>query len=637
MFADVINLEFKKQRKVFLSGLLLAGIVLFFIFAESIIRHRDFLEVFRDIIPFFALYGIAGLMILIGPVAGSQLRAESIRNAEEPLPFSPVQKVFGAYSTSLFYVLIGTLLFCGLVPLVNSFSTIDLSLLELGIVLMMAVQFHLLAFLSAYWINQAIGGVGVAALIVGSEIGVLILIRMLRDVFMFSYRESSWLILILCGIVVGVIGGFVGLSILAKRIERSSRTFFLPGFIVTMVAFAGSIFLFATFCFSSYKLQNQLVPSNLSWPTRFIEAPNLETSKAFFVSMSGDIVEVTPQKRIVLKNTEFRLDPNNNLEIIAGYFSGSSTFFLFKKEAGKYEIWKASNDGKFEKYLSFSSKIEPGFMFGCNDSTCLYSNSYTEKFIVFSKISSDFKQNQTLEWQRIPIAKDSYGFPTMLENEEKPQLESGYAARLSNDKRTLTRFLPGGKTVQWNLPGVAATRKFLGTIVLPAYEKNGEPYFVIPVSTNNKSSFVECLPDGSMKSAWNDSWPSTDEAIPKPVGGGVMWVRSMNKTAELRAVTNDGKFYGPIVLPTNPLQPWLTPLRIDRTEAWIIYGKELLKIDLINKKVVAKYSPLHERDDYSNNYLLNPTKDGVYFVRENRIGLIDWNGKILDLGPASVN
>jgi hypothetical protein len=57
----------------------------------------------------------------------------------------------------------------------------------------------------------------------------------------------------------------------------------------------------------------------------------------------------------------------------------------------------------------------------------------------------------------------------------------------------------------------------------------------------------------------------------------------------------------------------------------------------MNKKVLAKYSPLLERNDYSSNYLPNPTKDGVYFVRGNRIGLIDWNGNIRDLGSASVN
>jgi hypothetical protein len=31
------------------------------------------------------------------------------------------------------------------------------------------------------------------------------------------------------------------------------------------------------------------------------------------------------------------------------------------------------------------------------------------------------------------------------------------------------------------------------------------------------------------------------------------------------------------------------------------------------------------------------TKEGVYFTRDERICLIDWNGKIRDLGSASVN
>ena len=70
---------------------------------------------------------------------------------------------------------------------------------------------------------------------------------------------------------------------------------------------------------------------------------------------------------------------------------------------------------------------------------------------------------------------------------------------------------------------------------------------------------------------------------------------------------------------------------------WVLLGKNLLKADLTNGKILFDSGPLSNDDDPWNSYLLNPTKEGMYFIRDNRICLIDWDGKIRDLGAASVN
>jgi len=646
MFANVVRLEFTKQRKAFLSVLFLAVIFLFFIFVDSVIHSRNVLEVLRDIIGYFAFLGIAGLLILMGPIAGAQLRLESIRSAEEPLPFSPIKRVFGAYLTSLFYVLIGSIFFLVLATALNSFSTIGLTLslmtnqrsTHIEVILLLIVQFHLLAFLFAYWINQAIAGAAMAALIIGSEIAILLQIRILRDVFWLSYSESSWLILILCGVILGLIAAMIGLAIIAKRIEMSFRTFFLPGFMVTVATFIGTLFLVSIFCFTSYKFQNQLVPANLSWPNRLIESPKLQPSSAFFYSMSGDLVQVTPERRIVLRNTSFILNPNKNAEIAGYYFDGDSSFFLLKKELGKYEIWKAFGDGRFEHYLSFlSPKVTPEFMFQCDDSTCLYSFAHNESFIVFTRLSSNFPQNQNIEWQRLPIPKGSYGFATIVQHLLNSQVGKFRLALLSDSKNILTRSLRGGKILQWNLPGVAVTGRVSGTTVVPAYEKNGEPYFVIPVSANGKISFVICSPDGSIRPAWNDSSPLSDEVSARKVsGGGIVFLRSVNKSTELRTVGNDGTLFKPIKLFSKEMY-WPVPIKIDGTTMWLLLNKNLMKIDLATGKILFDSGPLSDRSEYWNSYLLHPTREGLYFIRDSRICLINWDGKIQELGPASVN
>ncbi len=646
MFANVVRLELIKQRKSFLSGLFLAIIFLFFIFVDSLIHSRNILEVLRDIIGYFAVFGISGLLILTGPVAGAHLRSESVRNAEEPFPFSPVQKVFGAYLTSLFYVLIGSIFFFGLVVALNSFSLLDLTLTTLigwhhairpEVFILLILQFHLLSFLFAYWINQTVLGTALAGLVVGSEIVILLQAYVLKDAYWFAYPASSWLTWVF-GAVVGLIGACAALFIIAKRIERSSRTFLWPGFVAAITIFAGCIFLLSGFFITSYVLQNKLVPANLSWPDRLIESPRPQPSGAFFYSMSGDLVQITPERKIVLRNTGFILNPNKTLEIGRYYSAGDSSFFLLKKEFGKYEIWKASGEGKFEHYLSFlSPKIAPEFMFQCGDDTCLYSFAENENFIVFSKLASTIPQNQNIGWQRVPIPNGSLGFATILEHVLSSQVEKGRAARLSDSKNILTKSLADGKILHWNLPGVAVTPKFLGSTILPAFEKDGEPYFVIPVSANGKTSFIECLPDGSVQPAWNDSFPASDELSSRNVaGGGLVWLRWTNKRTELRIIGNEGTLYRPLKLPSSDAIAWPVPLKIDGTSIWFLLGRHLMKADLANGKILSDSGPLSDRFDYWS-YLQNPTTEGVYYVRDNRICLIDWNGKIRDLGPASVN
>ncbi|MCI0612056.1 hypothetical protein L0244_03615 [bacterium] len=210
-------------------------------------------------------------------------------------------------------------------------------------------------------------------------------------------------------------------------------------------------------------------------------------------------------------------------------------------------------------------------------------------------------------------------------------------ALLSDSRNILTRSLPDGKILQWNLPGVAFTSKFVGSTILPTYVKDGEPYFVIPVSANSKTSFVICSPDGSVKQAWNDSSPSSDEVSARKIaGGGIVFLRSVDKSTELRAVGNDGTLFKPIKLYSKELY-WPVPIKIDGTTMWLLLGKNLIKTDLADGKILSDSGPLSDRSDFWNSYLLNPTKEGVYFTRDNRICLIDWNGKIRELGSASVN
>jgi hypothetical protein len=648
MFANVVRLEFTKQRRAFLSVIFLAITFLFFIFVDSLIHSRNLLEVYRDIIGYFAIFGVAGLIILTGPVAGAQLRSEAVRNAEDSLPFSPTQKVFGAYLTSLIYVLVGSIFFLAFLFALNSLNVVDLTLdtiiswhyrIRPEVFLLLVLQFHLLSFLFAYWINQSVIGIALAGLVVGSEIIILLQANVLTDVYWFAYPESSWLTWIF-GVLVGLIGGCLALAGIGRKVERSSRTFLLPGLAASIAVCGGSIFLLCGFFITSYRLQNRLLPANLSWPNRLIESPKMQLSGAFFYSMSGDLVQVTAEKKFVLRNTSFRLKANKEPDIAGYFFDGDSSFFLLKKESGKYEIWKASEDGKFEHYRSFlSTKVELEFMFQCGEGICLYSFAKNESFIVFSKMESNFPQNQNIEWQRLPIPKGSYGFATIVQDVLNSQVGKYRLAQVSDSKNILTRTFPSGKNLQWNLPGVAITSRFVGSIIVPAYEKAGEPYYVLPVSANGRTTFIQCSPDGSVRPAWNDSFPSSEEVTAKKIAGsGMVWFRWVDKkVTELRTVTSDGTFYKPTKLPPNQGLDWPTPLKIEGKAMWLLSEKNLMKIDLTNGKILFDSGPLSDSYDVWSSYTLNPSKEGVYFVRDKRICLIDWNGKVRDIASATVN
>jgi hypothetical protein len=646
MFTDVIRLEFVKQRKAFLSVIFFGAIFLLFVIAESLTNNRNVLEVLGDIIGYFALMGMPALLILTGPVAAAQLRSESARNAEEPLPISPIQKVFGTYLTNLIYLLIGFFFFLIITLIFHPIHDFDLgfSLLRrdnaiLVEIVLLAFQFHLLAFLFAYWINQTILGTAMAGLIIGSEILIVLLVDKLDHQFWFTIHQSSLVALTLSGIILGIIGEIAGLWIISKRVELNSRTFFWPGCAAAIAASIGVIILSSGFSINSYRLQNRLIPLNLTWAHTLLQSPSLKTGMLFY-SASDDLVLVTPENKTVLRNTSFKLNPLREQDLIAYDVAKETSFFLFRKGFGKYEIWKEGPGGKFDSYCKFSSpSVVPEFMFQRDDRVSLYSFSHNENFIVFSKVSTASSDNKQLQWHKIPIANGSYGFPTIMDHVLKDAADQGRAARLSSSKKMLTRVLPDKTIMKWNLPGTAVTPKFLGTALQPAYEKDGQPYFVIPVNENGKISFVICSPDGLVKPAWKESGTYSDyELSPREiVGGGVAWIRVNNKSNEIRVIGKDGALYKPARIPADLFDYWTVPLKMEDSLMWVLSGKKLIKVDLNSGETLFNSGVLTDTANYWNNYSMTPTKEGLYFIRSNRICLIDWNGKIRELGLASVN
>ncbi len=180
MLSKVMQLEAVKQKNAFVSVLILLAVIVLVVNAEALINHRDLREVISALSAVLMVGGVPLLAVLLGGSAGTGLRGQSARSAEEMLPFSPVRKVFGAYLTSLVY-----LLALGAALIAAGFMLSDATVLEsievpVFLVPAMSLLLHLFSFLFCYWMGQPFFGGGLALLLAGAEGFMLFVLYSLR-------------------------------------------------------------------------------------------------------------------------------------------------------------------------------------------------------------------------------------------------------------------------------------------------------------------------------------------------------------------------------------------------------------------------------------------------------------------------
>jgi hypothetical protein len=582
---------------------------------------------------FFALLGIPVLAIFTGPMAATQLRSEPNRSAEEPLPFSPIQKVFGAYITNLGFLLAGSAMFLAAAQLFGSLKSIEFSP---TVILLAVLQFHLLSFLFSYWLNQPVLGTALAASIIAIEAYIYNqseILQWFSKSFSFT-TASSFMFWVTSAGVISLIGGLISLWIIARRVELGLRTFFLPGLIAYLAAFVGVIVLVVGMFTISYQLQNQLLPQYVMWFYEFISPPSLDRTGAYFGTASGDLVRITPDGRQTLVRTPFALFPTRPEEI-HGYKSVNAAWFLVPKDDHKkiYEVLRVADNNKAERYAAFSSKdVNPIFLVERNGKILIY--AYSGNNVAFAELPFHHNKNQSLDWKILNTINVSR-FSIIQEHALQPEIQAGILARLTSDGKTLTRKFPDGTSMQWSLPGKANVPSVLASHIYPSYFNNGEPYFTLPVTENGKTSILACGPDGSISPVWKNSWDLDISVYRKTLAGtGTGWISWKHEPIELFVISNDGTPFAPISLApfVKEKKPnWPSAMNLRGSTLSFLINDEFVYVDLSTGKILAS---LKLKDFY--DYYGQPTKEGIYIVKENRICLIDWDGKVRDLGPASL-
>jgi hypothetical protein len=282
----------------------------------------------------------------------------------------------------------------------------------------------------------------------------------------------------------------------------------------------------------------------------------------------------------------------------------------------------------------------------CADHLCLFAHYWygssketvNQKKIAYATIGA----TGLSEWNYFDYETSEMGFLGAIRTYVfQNAVEKGEVAVLSNDKTYLIRNLPAGTTQQWSLPGKGDLPSFIGFILTPAFHKNGQPYFVIPVKKENKFALFACGPDGKVSQLWNKTWTDkerlTREALP---AGGEAWVvreAQSWKPIEALVINENGNLFPPFrVEITSEDSYFVDFVKRENSLVWILTEARLSKVDLQSGKILKKFDIEADKSDWQNIFR-SRKEEGVYFVKDDRICLIDWNGKVKDLGPATLN
>jgi hypothetical protein len=142
---------------------------------------------------------------------------------------------------------------------------------------------------------------------------------------------------------------------------------------------------------------------------------------------------------------------------------------------------------------------------------------------------------------------------------------------------------------------------------------------------------VLCKPDGSVESLWHVPQSSDDRSIRvSQVPGGATGFVSND---QLLIIDRLGRVYGPLNVPKP--EGFLRLVRIAGSDLWIADGERFFKLDLRRNGASSNLSGIPEQSGWIAADC-HATREGLYFIRDHRITLVDWNGKTADLGPADI-
>jgi hypothetical protein len=270
---SLIRLELRKQSKTFLGLLFIIVMCLTLVTASiSAFVGLQLGETFLSITVMLQAFGIPFFALLLGAGAGSALKSVD-RKAEEDIPIRFTKRVFAAYLTSLFYLIIlGVILFLAGRPFqYSSYLQQDYKIL---FVVLALLPLHSAAFVFSYWLGQALLGSVVSVISTAAPMYLLVINHyspstccqssidnfLVVIAFYFFpcliYQHLEWILMtsLVAPAFLTTVANLIVLAWLAKRIERENKIWLpmkiaiaallISGFLlgVWVINYAGAIF-----------------------------------------------------------------------------------------------------------------------------------------------------------------------------------------------------------------------------------------------------------------------------------------------------------------------------------------------------------------------------------------------------------
>lgn len=635
---QAVALEFIKHRKNIISVAVL--IVVLFLTFDCICAYfiRDFDEGgVPSLAAAVSLMGSVFLALGVSSQFASALRRLETAAVERLLPLSPRKRVAAAYLaslltflglTSLIAVLLASVFLVfppgnwdlqGAVPPWFSVATVSLSLLLI----------HANAFVFSYWTRNPGGGITATIAFPGLLLSpTAFLVVRLQPLLPMMPEAARWIPVVSFPLIFCSFPFFCLWAIppgIERENARSARR--LRWKIWSAVAALAIVIPAALLACLVPPLSRSLKQLNRVRTTytadrlsQLIVRPVV--SGVYGYSMKGDLVHLDKDgRRQVLRASPVK-HPVSQLiwQCLSGADRRSSDFsdrFMIMRNSRVAGISGASvffpQDGPRLFRLSFQPAGEVDFVAGAVR-------------LVGSRQWAKLPQNgEQPEWENV-------------DTEQLAGEGTGRHACLVDEGTAVMEPSSGRK---WILPAPALL-PWAGGWIPPegSDHPSGSHLYVVPtVQDSGKVRLALCLPSSSsvaMVSTRFESWADREHFQPGvrrhpiPLGGGTVWVT--NRVPQiLLVVGSDGTVYPPFEVDSK--HPYIfDPRRLEGSMLWAVIDRErLVKWDVLTGSTCLE-SDLGDdpRDHFSVADL--PAPEGVYYLNDNRLHLVDWAGKDRDLG-----
>ena len=647
MFANVVRLELQKQKKDFLIIAGFAAIVMLCFLAEAVLKNRNLAEFVKDVFGFLSI-GFVFVLAISGASSAYHLRREPYKSADEPLPFQPAHRTVGSYFVNLVYLLVGSSVF--LIATYFFGAAKEISWIQPSLAILLIIHFHMLCFIFAYWLNHSPLAIVASALIVWCE---YVLIE--QRTFFFYFLHNPYVSLFgkddvklssgsVFSLIAGFAGGLIALILISRRIEKERNLRWIPGVVASWILLIGTFLLVVDLLRTSNIAQTKLRPDYHLWTNELLTpTPRLSEKGVFLTSNIGSILYVGSDRRKVLRQVPVQFFSKPRQFDVVAIFENHETEELWtiirndESDNNDYGIWKSISGETLQLHSEFNSKgIRPSYIVKCKSQLCVY--GYTPEKIAYARI--DDRGLSPWEYINYQNSKSSY-LGAIRNHVLQDAVTNGEVASLSPDNAYLTRNRPDGSIQKWLLPGKADLPSFMGSIVTAAFHKGGEPFFVVPVNNQGIFSLFVCNSDGTLSRLWNKSWTEKErltwESLP---GGGQGWIlrEAQNwKPIEALVVNGKGEQFPPFRIEITSEDDYFVDfMKRENSSVWILTDGSLARVDLQTGRTLARFKIEADESDWRNIFR-SRAEEGVYFIEDDHIQLIDWNGKIKDLGPATLD